>query len=115
MEITRLKNVKGNSKEPEVAKQIFEFWGFELQILGFSTTSYVLTLKRFKVQERTSLMVQCLRICLAVQGTRVWSLVQEDPTCCGAAKSMHHKYQARVPRAHALQQEKPWQWEAYTS
>ena len=30
---------------------------------------------------RASLMVQWLRICLAVQGTPVWSLIQEDPTC----------------------------------
>ena len=32
----------------------------------------------------TSLAAQWLRICLPMQGTRVWSLVQEDPTYCGA-------------------------------
>ena len=30
------------------------------------------------------MMVQWLRICLAMQGTRVQSLVWEDFTCCGA-------------------------------
>ena len=31
-------------------------------------------------------MVQWLRICLAMQGTLVRSLIQEDLTCCGATK-----------------------------
>ena len=67
-----------------------------------------------------------------MQGTRVRALVQEDPTCCRATKPVHHNYwacalepvshnywariatstEARVPRAHAPQQEKPPQWEA---
>ena len=41
----------------------------------------------------------------------VWSLIQEDPTCLGATKLVHHNYWAFVPRACALQ-EKPPQWEA---
>ena len=36
---------------------------------------------------RTSLVVQWLRICLPTRGSWVWSLVWEDPTCCGATKS----------------------------
>ena len=68
-----------------------------------------------------------------MQKTRVWSPVQEDPTCCGATKPMCHNcwacapepgscsYWAHVPqplrpeypRAHALQQEKPPWWEVY--
>ena len=60
-----------------------------------------------------------------MQGTRVWALVQEDPTCRGATKpvghnywaytleSTSHKYWARMPRARAPQQEKPLQWEAH--
>ena len=79
----------------------------------------------------TSLVVQWLRIHLPMQGTRVWALVQEDPTCRGATKPMCHNYwacaleptshnswapatttEARVPRARAAQQEKPPQWEA---
>ena len=39
---------------------------------------------------RTSLMVQWLRICLPVQGTQVWSLVQEDSTCLVATKPTCH-------------------------
>ena len=39
-------------------------------------------------------MVQWLRICLPRQGTQVWSLVWEDPTCRGAAKPMHLSYWA---------------------
>ena len=67
-----------------------------------------------------------------MQGTRVRALVREDPTCHGATKprgpqllSLHSRArkpqllslratttEAREPRAHALQQEKPPQWEA---
>ena len=74
---------------------------------------------------------QWLRICLAMQGTLVRSLVQ-DPTCHGATKPVHHNYWACAleplshnywthrlqllkpehPRACAPQQEKPPQWEA---
>ena len=62
---------------------------------------------------------------------RVGSLIQEDPTCCGATKPMHHYYRACAlgswnrnywahvllllkpasPRACAMQQEKSPQWE----
>ena len=81
----------------------------------------------------TSLVVQWLGIRLPMQGTRVRALVQEDPTCRGAAKPVRHNYWAcalepashnywaHVPqlqkparRARALQQEKPRQWEAHT-
>ena len=41
---------------------------------------------------RAFLVVQWLRICLAMQGTWVRALVQGDPTYCGAAKSVHHNY-----------------------
>ena len=39
-----------------------------------------------------SLVVQWLRICLPMQGTRVRALVREDPTCRGATKPVHHNY-----------------------
>ena len=42
----------------------------------------------------TSLVAQWLRIHLPIQGTWVWSLVQEDPTCCGATKPVCHNYWA---------------------
>ena len=74
-----------------------------------------------------------------MQGTRVWALVQEDPTRRRATKPVHHNYwactlepvshnywahalqllspraattEAHKPRTRALQQEKPPQWEA---
>ena len=49
-----------------------------------------------------------------MQGTSVWSLVQEDPTGHGTTKPMNHNYWSPSPRARALQQEKPPQWEAHT-
>ena len=36
----------------------------------------------------------------------------EEPTCRGAVEPVHRNYRACMPRAHALQQEKPPQWEA---
>ena len=71
-----------------------------------------------------SLVAQWLRIHLPMQGTQVWTVVREDPTCHGATKPMRHNYWAcalepishnywaHVPRVHALQQENPPQWEA---
>ena len=40
----------------------------------------------------TSLVAQWLRIRLPMQGTQVRALVQEDPTCCRAAKPVRHNY-----------------------
>ena len=42
----------------------------------------------------TSLVGQWWTIHLPVQGTWVWSLVQEDPTCCRATKPVYHNYWA---------------------
>ena len=47
-----------------------------------------------KGHQGTYLVVQWLRICLPMQATRVWALVQEDPTCRGAAKPVCHNYWA---------------------
>ena len=41
-------------------------------------------------------MVQCIRICLPVQGTQVCSPVWEDSTCRGATKPVHHEYLAHT-------------------
>ena len=80
-----------------------------------------------KIHVGASLVVQWLRIHLPMQGTRVRALVREDPTCRGATKphaplllSLHFRSrepqllspratttEARTPRAHATQQEKP--------
>ena len=40
--------------------------------------------------QRTSLVVQWLKIHLPVQRSWVWSLVQEDATCHGAPKPLYH-------------------------
>ena len=42
-----------------------------------------------------------------MQGTLLWSLVQEDPTYCGSVKPVHRSYWAPTP-------EKPLQWEMHT-
>ena len=41
---------------------------------------------------RTSLVAQWLRIRLPMQGTRVRTLVREDPTCRRATKPVRHNY-----------------------
>ena len=43
-------------------------------------------------QMKTSWVFRWLRLHLPVQGTRVQSLVKEDPTCCGAAKPVCRSY-----------------------
>ena len=45
-----------------------------------------------KMELGASLAVQWLRVCLAVQGTRVRSLGREDHTCHRAAKPASHTY-----------------------
>ena len=54
-----------------------------------------------------SLVAQWLRICMPVQGTRVWALVWEDPTCRGASGPVSHNYRACASGACAPQQESP--------
>ena len=49
---------------------------------------------------------------MPVQGTWAWSLIQGDPMCHGAVKPGSWNYQSPGPRACALKQEKPLQWEA---
>ena len=41
-------------------------------------------------------MERWIRIHLPMQGMGVRSLVQEDSTCCGATKPMHHSYELRA-------------------
>ena len=65
-----------------------------------------------KVHYGASLVVQWLRICLPMQGTRVRALVWEDPTCRRATKPVSHNYWACASGACAPQQERLWQWEA---
>ena len=54
-----------------------------------------------------SLVVQWLRVCLPMQGTRARALVWEDPTCRGATRPVSHNYWACASGACAPQQERP--------
>ena len=45
-----------------------------------------------KINSRSSLVAQWLRICLPMQGTRVQALGWEDPTCHGATRPVSHNY-----------------------
>ena len=56
----------------------------------FSREMSIQTLCPFK----NWVVAQWLRIHLPRQGTRVRALVQEDPTCRGATKPVHHNYWA---------------------
>ena len=44
------------------------------------------------VEPWASVVVQWLRVCLPMQGTRVRALVWEDPTCHGATRPVSHNY-----------------------
>ena len=61
-----------------------------------------LSQKIIKSGERASLVVQWLRIHLAMQETQVQSLVQEDSTSCKATKPVHHNYRVHQLKLHKL-------------
>ena len=70
-------------------------------VLGCSLQSFfkqnfmlMLSLPICRIKTRASLVVQWMRLCLPMQGTQVWSLVPEDPSCRRAAKPVHHHYQS---------------------
>ena len=50
--------------------------------------------EKLNAHSRASLVAQWLRIHLPMEGTRVRTLVLEDPTCRGATKPVHHNYWA---------------------
>ena len=56
---------------------------------------------------RTSLVEQWIRIQRPVEGTQVWSLVQEDSTYHGESKPMYSWNYCPHSRAHELQLPKP--------
>ena len=104
---------------PEISGCVSVFWATSSWLS--EGTLFLFSMKQMisKLRVRSSLVVQWLRICLPMQGTRVRALVREDPTCHGATKPtchnywacalepVSHNYWARVPRARAPQQEKP--------
>ena len=72
---------------------IVRFHLYEMSRIGKSID----TESRSVVDKRewwASLVVQWLRIRLPMQGTRVWALVREDPTCLGTTKPVSHNYWA---------------------
>ena len=58
----------------------------------------LLTAIRSREKTRISLVVQWIRIHLAVQGTWIQSLVQEDSTCSRATKPRSHNFWACSPQ-----------------
>ena len=74
---------------------LFESEGFPLKAIetGLVLQLFYKNLEYIKFSILgASLVAQWLRIHLPMQGTRVRALVQEDPTCHGATKPMHHNY-----------------------
>ena len=57
-----------------------------------------------KVHGGTSLVEQWTRIHLPMQGTQIWSLAQEDSTCCRATKPPVPQILSLHSRPHRLQQ-----------
>ena len=102
---------------PDIAPSDFHLFRYLQNSLNGKNFS---SLEDCKRHLGASLVAQWLKIHLPTQETQVRALVQEDPTCRGATKPVHHNYWAHVPqllkptrpRARALQQEKPLQWEA---
>ena len=60
-----------------------------LSILSFIDCAFGVVSKRSLLDFPGGAVV---KNCLPMQGTRVRSLVWEDPTCCGATKPMSHNY-----------------------
>ena len=98
---------------PKYSFELFlpeRFWGILCSNLKWNTAeigSYALSMYHQEVSRkcfairgekclkvRTSLVVQWIGICLPMQGTRVQSLVREDPTCHEQLKPMRHNYWA---------------------
>ena len=88
--ITEMKNtLKGiNSRKTEAEKWISDLEDRMVEIMSMEQNKD----KRMKINEWASLVVQWLRICLLMQGTRIQALVWEDPTCRGATRPVSHNY-----------------------
>ena len=56
----------------------------------FGDLSLTLSFPTYQMELGLPWWLRGKRIRLPVQETRVQSLIQEDPTCCGATKPMHN-------------------------
>ena len=110
-------SIKKNRKVPFSGKStLAHCFSLSLPFLAF------IILLHFPIKSRktgTSLVAQWLRIRLPMQGTRVWALVREDPTCHGATKPVHHNYwacepQLLSPRATTTEACMPHYWSPHT-
>ena len=59
---------------------------FSFPLSSLTPKLFKCILLKFKAHGRTSLVAQHLRICLPMEGTRVWSLSLADFTCCRATE-----------------------------
>ena len=73
-----------------VFKDICTLFSMNCQILSFVIFLYMVHFYLLIGRSGASLVVQWLRICLPMQGTRVRALVWEDPTCPGATRPVSH-------------------------
>ena len=81
--------IEGKVSQEKVGTMMHRFWTDYMHLRKL--------IPELKIKGRTSLVVQRLRICLPMQGTQVWSLVQEDSTYHGAIKPVCHRYWACAP------------------
>ena len=88
-----------------IGKNLFNRWSKNIPLIFLKVLNYsklpqhfsLLVLQRQMPTYGTYLVVQWLRIWLPVQGTRVQTLVQGDPTYLRATNPMHHNYGASTP------------------
>ena len=89
-------NINKMKRQPTEWKKIFASYGDNKELV--SKIYKQLNIKKYKQLNQKmgirldSLVSQWIGICLPIQGTRVQSLVCEDPICHGATKPLFHSY-----------------------
>ena len=92
-----LENPKDRGAWQATVHRVTKRWTWLKQLSMHAIQVYILPPKCAYVHQKTytrmfrvSLVAQWLRIHLEMQGIRVWSLVQEDPTCRRATEPVCH-------------------------